>query len=115
MLRAAWAAALAAPGATRAPTSRSCTLARLPLVQLSKEVRALRTYEAGLLDAYHTYLKALLKASRRHLVTKGSCGGREDGRRGGPDISAAGAAFRPRPFSPNGLCLGACEAPRVMS
>lgn len=29
--------------------------------QLSKEVRALRTHEAALLDAYHAYLKGLLK------------------------------------------------------
>jgi len=31
------------------------------LLQLSKEVRALRDYEAALLDGYHTYLKGLLR------------------------------------------------------
>lgn len=36
---------------------RACAL------QLSKEVRALRTYEASLLDSYHTYLKGLLRVS----------------------------------------------------
>jgi hypothetical protein len=31
------------------------------VMQLSKEVRALRTHEAALLAGYHTYLKALLQ------------------------------------------------------
>lgn len=34
-----------------------------PITQLSKEVRALRSHEAALLDSYHAYLKALLRVS----------------------------------------------------
>ena len=46
-----------------APTcSNACQLPpRLYVMQLSKEVRALRTHEAALLAGYHTYLKALLQ------------------------------------------------------